>query len=245
MIAKLESISYGKNALAYCERGGELLYTNKCLGNSSQIYEQMEIQGRFNDRCIKRFFHIKIRQAPEDKGKLTKQDWINLAQDYAKTIGFENNAFALYIHEFKTENEHCHIIVSRIGENNLAVRDDHTHYKNMDWSRRIEARFNLRRIDRRLEKFKAQEKFISTDPKIQDLKAEINAAINMSDSMEDLIFHLENRGIKTKIGRGISFTKNGIRKKGSHIDRKFSLKGIEKILRYKEQEKKFNKGISW
>lgn len=213
MIAKLESISYGKNALAYCERGGELLYTNKCLGNSNQIYEQMKIQGRFNDRCIKRFFHIKIRQAPEDKGKLTKQDWINIAQDYAKTIGFEDNAFALYIHEFKTEKEHSHIVASRIGENNLAVRDDHTHYKNMDFCRDIEANFNLRKVDRRLEKFKAQEKFISTDAKVQDLKEEIFAAINMSDSMKDLIFHLENRGIKTKIGRGISFTKMELERK--------------------------------
>lgn len=243
MIAKLESISYGKNALAYCERGGEVLFTNKCLGNSSQIYEQMKFQARFNDRCIKRFFHIKIRQAPEDKGKLTKQDWIDIAQDYASTIGFET-PYAIYIHEFKTEIEHCHIIVSRIGENNLAVRDDHTHYKNMDFCRKIEANYNLRKVDRRLEKFKAQEKFVSSDAKVQDLKEEILSAIKMSDSMEDLIFHLENRQIKTKIGRGISFTKNGIRKKGSHIDRNFSLKGVEKTLRYKEQEKRFNKGIS-
>ncbi|QYA25611.1 hypothetical protein G3I01_08830 [Gramella sp. MT6] len=245
MIVKLESISYGKNALAYCERGGEVLYTNKCLGNSSQLYEQMKFQARFNDRCIKRFFHIKIRQAPEDKGKLTKQDWIDICKDYAKTIGFEANLYAVYIHQSKTGMEHSHIVASRIGENNLAVRDDHTHYKNMDVSREIEARYNLRKVNRRLEKFKAQEKFISTDAKVQDLKEEIFAAIKMSDSMEDLIFHLENREIKTKIGRGISFTKNGIRKKGSHIDRKFSLKGIEKILRYKEQEKRFNKGISW
>ena len=245
MIVKLESISYGKNALAYCERGGEVLYTNKCLGNSSQIYEQMKIQGRFNDRCIKRFFHIKMRQAPEDKGKLSNQDWIDIAEDYAQKIGFQNNLYAVYIHEQNTEKTHCHLVCMRIGDNNLAVRDDHTHYKNMDWSRKIEARYHLRRVDRRLEKFKAQEKFISTDAKVQDLKEEIFAAIKMSDSMEDLIFHLENRGIKTKIGRGISFTKNGIRKKGSHIDRKFSLKGIEKILRYKEQEKRFNKGISW
>jgi len=244
MIAKLESISYGKNALAYCERGGELLYTNKCLGNSSQIYEQMKFQGRFNDRCIKRFFHIKIRQAPEDKGKLSNQDWIDIAQDYAKKIGFQNNLYAIYVHGTNTEKMHSHIVASRIGDNNLAVRDDHTHYKNMDFCRKIEARYNLRKVDRKLEKFKVHENFISTDVRVKDLKEEILAAINMSDCMKDLIFHLENRQIKTKIGRGISFTKNGIKKKGSHIDRKFSLKGIEKLLRYKEQEKRFNKGIS-
>ena len=56
--------------------------------------------------------------------------------------------------------------------------------------------------------------------------------------MEDVIFHLKNENIKTKIGRGISFIdQNGVQKKGSDIDRKLSLKGIEKLLSYENQEK--------
>ena len=76
MIAKLESISYLQNALAYCERGGELITSNKCIGNSSQINSQMVRNNAFNDRCIKNTFPIKIRIAPEDKGKLNTQDCI-------------------------------------------------------------------------------------------------------------------------------------------------------------------------
>jgi len=64
MIAKLQSISYTGNALQYCERGGEILYSNECLGNAKQIYVQMKMLENRNDRCEKKAFHIKIRIAP-------------------------------------------------------------------------------------------------------------------------------------------------------------------------------------
>ena len=57
MIAKLESISYLKNALAYCERGGTLLFTHRCLGNSEDIFSQMLQNNSLNDRCLKNTFH--------------------------------------------------------------------------------------------------------------------------------------------------------------------------------------------
>jgi len=242
MIAKLQSIAYTNNALAYCERGGEILTTNECLGNANQIAEQMKNSEKFNDRCINKSFHIKIRLAPEDKGKLNSKDWIDISKDYSKKIGFENNPYAVFIHEEGSEKEHIHIVASRIMSNNLAVQDSYTHYKNLDFCRKIEKKYNLRKVERKLEKFKAQEIFTSTDKRTTNLKEEIFSAINISDSMEDVVFHLKNQNIKTKIGRGISFIdKNGVHKKGSEIDRKLSLKGIEKLLSYKSQEKQFNK----
>ncbi len=246
MIAKLQSISYTSNALSYCEKGGEILYSNECLGNAKQIFEQMKYEERFNDRCEKKAFHIKIRIAPEDKGKLSNQDWIDISKVYANEIGFQKNLYAVYIHEEGSEKEHIHIVASRIlAENNLAVEDDYTHYKNMDFCRKIEANYNLRKVERKLEYFKANEIFISTDNRAIDLKDAIFMAIDISDSMEDVVFHLKNQNIQTKIGRGISFIdQNGIRKKGSDIDRKLSLKGIEKLLSYKQQEINFNNRMS-
>ncbi|PNW27212.1 relaxase/mobilization nuclease domain-containing protein [Formosa algae] len=138
MVAKLQSIPYLKNALEYCERGGELLCTNKCIGNSSDINAQMEKNNSMNDRCINHTFHIKIRIAPEDKGKLNTQEWVDISNDYAKKIGFQNNPFAVYIHEENSDKEHIHIVGSRIQSNNLAVEDGYTHYKNMDFCREIE-----------------------------------------------------------------------------------------------------------
>ncbi len=44
--------------------------------------------------------------------------------------------------------------------------------------------------------------------------------------------------VKIKKGRGISFIdEDGVSFKGSKIDRKYSLKGIEKTFSYEEQEK--------
>ncbi|MBO3097614.1 relaxase/mobilization nuclease domain-containing protein [Gelidibacter pelagius] len=245
MIAKLQSISYTSNALLYCEKGGQLLTSNECLGNGNQIYAQMKELENRNDRCVKKAFHIKIRIAPEDKGKLNSQNWIDISKAYANKIGFQKNMYAVYIHEEGTEKEHIHIVASRIMENNLAVPDNYTHYKNLDFCRDIEKEYELRKVERKLEKIKIQEEFIPTDKRSVDLKEAIFSAISVSDSIEDVVFHLKNQQIKTKIGRGISFVdRNGVSKKGSEIDRKLSLKGIETLLSYNHQELTFNKSRS-
>ena len=245
MIAKLQSISYTSNALLYCEKGGQLLTSNECLGNANQIYGQMKELENRNDRCVKKAFHIKIRIAPEDKGKLNNQNWIDISEAYANKIGFQKNMYAVYIHEEGTEKEHIHIVANRIMENNLAVPDNYTHYKNLDFCRDIEKQYDLRKVERKLEKIEIQEEFIPTNKRSVDLKEAIFSAIAVSDSIEDVVFHLKNDEIKTKIGRGISFTdRNGVSKKGSEIDRKLSLKGIETLLSYNHQELTFNKSRS-
>jgi len=244
MIAKIESISEAHtiNSLKYCEQGGELIYTNLCLGSSRDIYLQMLENNSLNDRASKPSFHAKIRIAPEDQGKLNTQDWIDISNDYAATIGFHNNPFAIYIHEEGTDKEHCHIIASRIKPNNLVVSDSYTHYDNMDFCRELEQnnKYNLRKVKRVLESMKNNEVFKSSDKRIEPLKEKIFKAIEMSDSMEDVIFHLKNEGIKVKIGRGIGFADGGVYYKGSFIDYRLSLAGIKKLLSYENQEKQFN-----
>ncbi len=52
------------------------------------------------------------------------------------------------------------------------------------------------------------------------MKEEIYKAIDISDSIDDLVFNLKKNKIQTKIGWGISFIDNqGVRKKGSDINR--------------------------
>ena len=238
MIAKLQSISYFQNALSYCERGGEILTSNNCLGNSAAISLQMEKNNNLNDKCLKNSFHIKIRIAPEDKGKLNNKDWIDISNEYARKIGFQRNPYAVYIHQEGTDKEHIHIVASRIMANNLAVKDNFTHYKNMDFCREVEKKYKLREVNRVLESLQKGEIFKREDKLIIPIEEKISRAIDQSDSLDDIVFHLKNMGVKTKIGRGIGFTdEKGAYFKGSDINRKYSLKGIEDLLSYKHQEK--------
>jgi hypothetical protein len=243
MITKLQSISFTKNALLYCEKGGEVLTTNKCFGSANDIYNQMKEKEAQNDRCTNKTFHIKIRAAPEDKERLNNQDWIDIANKYALKIGFQDNMFAVYLHQ-KEEKEktHIHIVSTRIGDDNLAISNSFTYYKSQDFSRVIEKEYNLRKVGRKLEALKMNQEFIPNNKDTTDLKEAIFSAIDISDNIDDVIFILKNKNIQTKIGRGISFTDaKGVRKKGSEIDRKLSLKGIQKLLSYEQQEKRMNK----
>ena len=210
MIAKLQTISYTANALAYCERGGELLYSNECFGNSNQIFKQMQYQQRLNDRCKKKSFHIKIRAAPSDKGKLSNQDWIDIAKKHAEAFGYTKNQYAVYIHGENTEKAediysgHIHIVANRI-RNNKAVHNKFTHFKSLEFCREIEKEHKLQKIDRKFEKFKNNEQFIPNNSRSNSLKKLIFEAINNSVTIDDVVFQLKENGIKTTIGRGISF----------------------------------------
>lgn len=230
MIVKIESINFTKNALEYCERGGEAIYLNKCFGNSSDIFEQMKENNAYSESS-KPTFHAKLRIAPEDKGKLNTQQWIDIAGNYADKIGFKNTPYVIYVHEEGSEKEHIHIVGSRVKADNTLVSDSFTHYKNLDFCREIEANYNLRKVERKLEAIKSNTIFVSHDTRISPLIEKITKAIHQADSMEDFIFYLNNHNIKVHKGRGIAFTdENGIYLKGSQLGRQFSLKNIESAI---------------
>lgn len=227
--------------MAYCERGGELIYSNLCFGKHEDIFLQMKQQEALNSRCEKKTFHIKMRIAPEDKGKLSTNDWLSIAKSYANKIGFKNNLYAIYIHKEGSSSEHIHIVSTRIKNNNLAVSDSYTHYKNLDFCREVEIKYNLKKVKRVLETIKEGVVFQSSAKRTENISTAIEEAIEISDNMNDFIFHLLNRGIKLKKGRGITFIdKDGVHIKGSKINRKYSLKGIEKMFSYSHQKKSQN-----
>ncbi len=233
MIINISSVSHTKSLLAYCEKGGEIIHSNKSFGNSEQIHLQMQAQEALNTKCLKKTFHASIRIAPEDKGKLSIQDWIDISERFAKKIGFENNMYAVYIHEENTAKEHVHIVSSKINDENKSVKNNHTKFKSMDFSREIEHEYNLRKVTRKLEKFKAKEVFVTKDHRIQSLQRIITSEMKTSKNVDDLIINLAKiHGIKTNIGKGISFTdKQGVKKKGSEIHKNVSIKGIHKFLK--------------
>ena len=231
MITKIQTISFGPKALAYCERGGDLLTSNYCFGKAKEISEQMEHANKRNYRCSKKYFHIKIRMAPEDKGLLSTQDWIDISDKYAKKLCFENNLYAVYIHEENTENEHIHIVAARIREDNLAVPDKFSHIRSLDFSREIEKEYELRKVKRKLESLKQNEVFKTDNQHEKEMRIAIFQALKYSDHIKQFEMHLKQYNLKIKIGRGIVFTNSaGVSRKGSAIDRKLSLSKIRKVL---------------
>jgi len=229
MITKIESISYTKNALEYCERGGELLMQHKCFGLSADVYQDMLENNTLNNRCTKPTFHVKLRPAPEDAGKLNNQQFIDIAEKYAKEIGFHNNPYAVYIHEEYTQKAHVHIVASRIKSDNTAVSDSFLFYENLEFSAKVEKEYGLRQVERPNYKNKVIDAtpFVSKDKRKIALVENIESAIKFSDNIEDFVDLLKVKDIKVKLGRGIGFTDaDGVSFKGSALGRQFSLKGV-------------------
>lgn len=223
MIIKLESISHTYNALDYCERGGELLYTHKCLGKTRDIYDQMSQVNEQNTRCKKHTFHIKFRLSPEDNSdemNLDIEKNLEILHRYAMHMNYHENMYAIYIHKEGTPEQHFHVVASRIMENNKAVSDKHSKHETMKFCRDMELQCGLRKLDRYIDKLQVDS---------GGLKTTIFKCLDQSMDIDDFMFELELNNISVEVGRGITFIdEKGNRHKGSAIDRELSLSNIKK-----------------
>ena len=78
---------------------------------------------------------------------LSKEQWTYCIQHYLKTQGFnENHPFVAVKHNDK-ENEHIHIVASRIGLDGSLNRLSYSKYKGMQACRELEKKFNLRQLE--------------------------------------------------------------------------------------------------
>lgn len=240
MICKIKTINYTKNALEYCEKGGELIHSNFVFGTSKEINRDMlELQER-NKRTEKKGIHAILSFNPDDNlDSFTQQDYIELSEKYAKKHGFEDNQYAVYLHNDKS-HIHLHIVANRIGFDNKSVSSSQSFPKNTEFSMETEIEYNLIRTNRKLSKKEVLEnsisypEFESSNIRLDYIKKQIDKEVLNSNSIDDLKEQLKKYNIKTYIGRGVTFVDGmGAKFKGSQIGREYSLQGLTKQINSK------------
>lgn len=239
MICKVATISHTKNALDYCEKGGELVHSNYVFGSAKDINKDMlELQNR-NTRTEKKGLHAIISFNPQDDlTDYTHIEYSEIAEKYAEKHGFSENQYAVYLHQDKAHT-HLHIVANRIGYDNKCVSSSHSYAKNREFSREMEQEYNLIRTNRKKGSKEIQTDFsyypgadfISEDKRLLKVKELIDRQIPQCKNIKELEVKLLNFGIKTYKGRGISFVDSaGAKFKGSQLGREYSIKGLEKQI---------------
>ena len=157
---------------------------------------------------------------------MSDTDLIDIVQKYSEKQGFNENQFAVYLHEDKS-HRHLHIIANRVGDNLKTCSSSNSYYKNLDFSKELETEYKLVETQR---PGKGQE-FEPSNERAKVIRKVLDICISDSDSLRDFCSKVEDFGIKVYKGRGISFTdQSGATFKGSSIGREYSLKGIEKQI---------------
>ncbi len=209
----------------------EVLMFNKCFGDQKELIQQFNEVRWLNPKLSKPVMHITLSLAPGEH--LTKDKWMEVAEQCAKDMGFENNQYVAIQHK-DTGHEHLHIVANRVGFEKQTVSDSNSYKKIAAHCRKIELKYELKQVlspKRYLSK--SQQLLPRQDQRKQNLVVQIQQALKSSRNYWEFEQAMKDKGYQVIKGRGISFIDDKkVKIKGSEVN--YSLRTIGRIL---EQQK--------
>ena len=252
MIAKITIGKSFKGCLLYClndklqeskneqvmKDRAEILLYNQCYGNQKELIQQFNEVRQLNPKLSKPVLHITLSLVPGEE--LSKDKLIEMCQDCAKEMGFENNQFLAIRHK-DTNHQHLHIVANRIGFDKRTLSDSNNFQKIAVFCRKMELKFNLTKV-LSPRKFlpKEQRQIPRQDERKEKLKNSIQMVLKKVNNYQQFEQKMKMLGYQVLKGRGISFIDDKkVKIKGSEVG--FSLMKIEKILALKQSSENIHK----
>lgn len=210
----------------------EVLLYNKCYGDQNELIRQFNEVRQLNPKLAKPVLHITLSLAPGEK--LSKDKLMEMCQDCAREMGFENNQY-IAVHHNDTDHQHIHIVANRIGFDKRTVSDSNSFSKIAKYCRKMELKHELKQVlSPRLFLSKEQRLLPRWDSRKEQLKKHIQQTLQEAGNYNQFEQKMKSLGYQVLKGRGIAFIdKKKVRIKGSEVG--LSLQKIEKILSLKHQ----------
>ncbi len=209
----------------------EVLLYNKCFGNQNELVEQFKDVNHLNPKLSKPVFHIALSLAPEDH--LRKDKLMEMCEQCAKEMGFENNQYIAVYHR-DTNHQHLHIIANRIGFDKRTVSDSNSYQKISSYCRKMELKYQLKQVLSPRRYLSQQQRNIPRhDQRKERMQQDIQQVLIKSGNYQQFEQRMKEKGYLIK-GRGILFTdEKKVKVKGSEVG--YPLQKIEKILDLQQQ----------
>jgi len=208
----------------------EVVLFNQCYGNERELIQQFNEVRQLNSKLSKPVLHITLSLAPGEQ--LSKDKLMEMCQDCARDIGFENNQY-IAVHHRDTNHQHIHIVANRVGFDKRTVSDSKNFQKIASYCRKMELKYQLKQVlSPRVFLLKEHRQIPRQDIRKELLKKDIKQTLQLVNNYHQFEQKMEALGYQVLKGRGISFIdKKKVKIKGSEVG--FSLMKIEKILALK------------
>jgi len=209
----------------------EILLFSQCYGNQRELIQQFNEVRQLNPKLSKPVLHITLSLSPGEQ--LPKDKLMEICQDCAKDMGFENNQY-IAIHHRDTNHQHLHIVANRVGYDKRTVSDSRNFQKIAAYCRRMELKFDLKQVLSPRQFLSKEQRLIPRqDARKEQLKKDIQQTLKQAKSYGEFEQKMKSLGYQVLKGRGISFIDDKkVQIKGSEAG--FSLMKIEKILALKQ-----------
>lgn len=152
MIAKISHGSSLYGVLSYNQLKvdglhADVLFTSRIIEpQGDNPYTIEHISRSFGDYLIanrkteKPILHISLN--PDPKDCVSEEQFIKLAEQYMRRMGFGDQPYIVYRHN-DIGREHLHIVSVRVDETGRAISDSYEHQRSMKVCRELEQEFNL------------------------------------------------------------------------------------------------------
>jgi len=227
-----------------CQKpGAEVLITEGVRGHNYKVMaadfiEQQQLRPSKGKACLHAILSFHPSEKPSDEVMM------EIAREYLKRLKFVDTQFAVVKHTDRA-HPHLHIVANMVGNHGQAISDSWIGLRGKKIAQALTQEYNLVpaiQKDLSLTHVEAMSEREANKYKIYQAIAE---NLPHCGTMEDLEKKLLGQGIEiqykykgqTQEKQGISFKMENVCFKGSEIDRKYSLSGLQKALEQQQRQK--------
>ncbi len=215
------------------------------MENAETLIQDFNLQRKMRPELGKAVGHLVLSWSKEDVSKLDDQIMVERAEEYMQRMNIRNTQYVIVRHSDR-EHPHLHLIYNRVDNNGKTITDKNSFAKNIQACKDITLKYGYH-----LGKGKDQvnRNALRGKEKIRyELYDAIKAATRKATNWKVVETELQKQGIhihyKYRSGtnevQGISFEKNGLKFKGSAIDRSFSFARLDAQLYQNNQVQEYH-----
>ncbi|RAJ78957.1 relaxase/mobilization nuclease-like protein [Chitinophaga dinghuensis] len=189
----------------------------------------------------KAVFHGILSFHPDDK--VTDEKMLQIAKEYLQNIGLTDTQYVIVKHN-DTNHQHLHLIGNFVNNKGKVISDSWIGLRGKKAAQRLTQQHKLTPSEEKNIKQTNLEALSNEQVARYEIYQAVNDALPRCKTLSDLEKQLLKEGIDiqykfkgdTQQVQGISFKKGSFAFKGSSIDRKMSIAGIEKTLQQQLQQ---------
>ena len=195
-----------------------------------------ELQASMKPNVKKPVWHISLNFSEQDKGKLTNDKMVEIAEAYLLKMNSRNTQYLIVRHHDR-RHPHIHLCINRIDNEGKLISDKNEKYRSAKICRELTEKHGLyiapgkENVNR--------ERLIGYDKTKYEIFDALQLAIPKSKTWSelekqlkknDITFQFKTAGKTDKI-QGIIFEKDGVKINGSKVDRNCSFSKIDRQIK--------------
>ena len=197
--------------------------------------DDFKTQQHFRPSLNKAVFHGILSFYPGEK--IPDETMIEIAKKYLEELKINNTQYAITKHTDK-DHQHLHILANLVNNNGETIKDNWIGLRGKNAAQKLTLQYNLKIAEgKNLDKI-LLENLNEKETNKYTIYQAILQALPQCKNLDELKQELQMQGIETLFKfkgqttelQGISFKTGEYKFKGSEIDRKFSIKNLEKEI---------------